>query len=209
MFIIGLTGGIGSGKTEVARILKELGAETINADETAHAVYRRGTDGWRQIVEEFGEDVLAPDGEVDRGKLGSVVFSDERALAALNSIVHPPTRLMIGERVRELGRQGARSVVIEVPLLVEAIGQDPEWMPFLDEVWVTVAPENRVVERILGRDRLGERAVRARIQSQTSEAERLALADAVIDNSGNLEQLGDRVRALWQARVPQDSRRNG
>lgn len=202
MFVIGLTGGIGTGKTEVARILNELGAETISADRVAHETYHRGTPGWREVVEEFGDGVLTEEGEVDRGKLGALVFEDEQALRRLNDIVHPRTRSVIEERLQALQQLGIEVVCVEVPLLVEAIRREVRWLSLLDDVWVTVAPEDKVIGRIHARDRLGTAAIRGRIDSQIPDADRIEHAGAVIDNNGTLEDLRKRVLALWRDRVP-------
>ena len=196
MLVIGLTGGIATGKTEVSKVLRDLGAEVISADEAGHESYRSGTEGWREVVAEFGEGILAPGGEVDRGKLGTIVFEDERALSRLNAIVHPRVRSMVEGRIRGSRERGGGVVVVEAALLLEA-----SWASLADEVWVTVAREEQVVERVQGRDRLDEEAVGARLRSQMSQAERISRADAVIDNSGSLEDLRDRVRELWNERI--------
>ena len=209
MFVIGLTGGIGTGKTEVAGILQELGAETISADQVAHEAYRRGTPGWHKVVEEFGDGVLTTEGEVDRRKLGELVFEDEQALQRLNDIVHPRTRSIIEEQVRAFRQDGAAVVVVEVPLLVEAIRREAKWLSLLDDIWVTVGPEDEVIDRIHGRDRLDTEAVRARMDAQTDKADRVAHAGAVIDNKGTLEELRDRVQALWRDRVPHTNQDKG
>jgi dephospho-CoA kinase len=198
MLIIGLTGGIGTGKSEVSKVLRGLGAEIISADELGHEVYRRGSKGWREVVDEFGKGVLSPSGEVDRSGLGAMVFGDERALARLNAIVHPRIRAMVEERVRALRAQGTEAVVVDAALLLEA-----RWADLSDEIWVIVASEERVVERLQGGRNLEVEAVRARIRSQMSQEERLTYADVVIDNEGTLEELRDRVRAAWRERVPQ------
>ena len=202
MFVIGLTGGIGTGKSEVSKILREMGAETISADKVAHEVYSRGSDGLREVVEEFGEEVLTESGDVDRAKLGEIVFKDRRALRRLNAIVHPRTRLLIEERMHQLRARCVGTVVIEVPLLAEAIRQDAGWTSTLDEVWVTVAPAAMVVERLRDRDGLDEEAVKARVRSQVAQQERLSYADAVIDNRGSLAELRQQVQALWRQRIP-------
>ena len=202
MLVIGLTGGIGTGKTEVAGILRALGAEIISADEVGHEVYMRGTEGWREVVEAFGEEFLAPNGEVDRAKLGGSVFGDELTLRRLNAIVHSRMRTMMDERIRELEAEGAHVAVLEAAILLEA-----GWAALADEVWVTVAPEDQVIDRLRGRGGLDGDAIRARVQSQMSQTDRLAHADAVIDNSGTREELRGRVQALWQQRVSQNRKR--
>ena len=202
MFVIGLTGGIGTGKSEVSRLLAELGAEVIEADRVAHEAYEPGTPGWREVVEAFGEGVLDADGRIDRKRLGGIVFDDEQARERLNAIVHPIVRQLLEERIAGLGREGAKFAVIEVPLLIEAIKQQSRWTRMLDEIWVVTAPEEQVVKRVQTRSRLDEKAIRARIVSQATDQERIEHADAVIDNSGSLEGLRREVTNLWRERAP-------
>ena len=202
MFVIGLTGGIGTGKSEVSRLLGELGAEVIEADRVAHEAYEPGTPGWREVVEAFGEGVLGADGRIDRKRLGGIVFDDEQARERLNGIIHPIVRQLLEERIAGLERTGERVVVIEVPLLVEAIKQQSRWTRMLDEIWVVTAPEEKAVTRVQARSGLDETAIRARIRSQATERERIEHADAVIDNSGSLEGLKREVTNLWRERAP-------
>ena len=202
MFVIGLTGGIGTGKSEVSRLLAELGAEVIEADRVAHEAYEPGTPGWREVLEAFGDRVLDADGWIDRKRLGGIVFDDEQARERLNAIVHPIVRQLLEERIAGLGREGAKFAVIEVPLLIEAIKQQSRWTRMLDEIWVVTAPEEQVVKRVQTRSRLDEKAIRARIVSQATDQERIEHADAVIDNSGSLEGLRHEVTNLWRERAP-------
>ena len=202
MFVIGLTGGIGTGKSEVSRLLGELGAEVIEADKVAHEAYEPGTPGWREVVEAFGEGVLDADGRIDRKRLGGIVFDDEQAREKLNGIIHPIVRRLLEERIAEFERQGTSVAVIEVPLLVEAIRQQSRWTRMLDEIWVVTAPEDEVVARVRARSGLDETATRARIGSQATEDERIQYADAVIDNGGSLEGLRREVTNLWRERAP-------
>jgi dephospho-CoA kinase len=204
MFVIGLTGGIGTGKSEVARLLGTLGAEVIEADRVGHEAYAPGTPGWREVVEAFGVGVLDADGRIDRKRLGGIVFGDEQARERLNAIVHPIVRQLLEERIARLEREGARVVVIEVPLLIEAIKQQSRWTRILDEIWVVTAPVEQVVARVRARSGLDETAIRSRIGSQATERERIEHADAVIDNSGSLEGLKRKVTNLWCERAPQN-----
>ena len=204
MFVIGLTGGIGTGKSEVSRLLDTLGAEVIEADRVGHEAYAPGTPGWREVVEAFGEGVLNADGRIDRKSLGGIVFGDEQAREKLNAIVHPIVRQLLEERIAGLERKGARVVVIEVPLLIEAIKQQSRWTRMLDEIWVVTAPVEQVVTRVQARSGLDETAIRSRIGSQATERERIEHADAVIDNSGSLEGLKRKVTNLWCERAPQN-----
>ena len=197
MFVIGLTGGIGTGKTEVANKLRAVGAEVVDADRVGHEVYARGTAGWEEVVAQFGDGVLSPSGEVDRGKLGAIVFVDQQALKRLNKIVHPRIRLIVQDRLRELERQGCDAAVVEAAVLLEA-----RWRSLVDEVWVTTSPREQVVERVGFRSGLGPEEVESRIDAQMSQGERVHTADVVIDNSGSLEDLRERVRQLWTERVP-------
>ena len=196
MKIIGLTGGIGTGKTEVSRILEGLGAQVISADAMGQLAYAPGTEGWRRVVEEFGGDVLGPRGEVDRTKLGATVFSDERRLRKLNAIVHPLIRSMVEKRLEELGDRGAPVAVVEVVLLLEA-----GWTGLVDEVWVVAADEDVAVARAAARSGLEPEAVRARAQAQMPQSERVARADVVIENNESLESLRVRVSELWKNRI--------
>jgi len=201
MLVIGLTGGIGTGKTEVAEALRGLGAEVVSADRLAHELYRRGARAWREIVDEFGDAVLAPGGEVDRGKLASIVFRDQAALERLNAIVHPRVREAIEERIGELRGRGEKAVVVEVPLLMEAVRQDARWTRLIDEIWATDAGKDQVLGRVRARDGLDAEAVTVRVNAQMARSERLAGADVVIDNRRGLRELRANVRRLWAERV--------
>ena len=204
MFVIGLTGGIGTGKSTVSGLLKELGAEVIEADKVAHAAYEPGTPGWQKVVEAFGEGVLDADGKVDRTALGGIVFGDEEARKRLNAIIHPIVRRLLEESITGLERDGARVSVVEVPLLIEAIKQQSKWTKMLDEIWVVTAPAEQVIARVRARSDLDETAIRKRIESQVTERERNEYADAIIENSGSLEGLRCEVTNLWRERAPQN-----
>ena len=202
MFVIGLTGGIGTGKSTVSGLLKELGAEVIEADKVAHEAYEPGTPGWQEVVEAFGEGILDADGRIDRKALGGIVFGDEEARKRLNAITHPIVRRLLEERIIGLERIGTRVAVVEVPLLIEAIKQQSQWTKMLDEIWVVTAPAEQVIARVQARSGLDETAIRARIESQATEQERIEYADAIIDNSGSLERLRCEVTNLWRERAP-------
>jgi dephospho-CoA kinase len=186
----GLTGGIGSGKSEVSRRLVALGAELIDADVIAREVVRPGTPGLAAIVREFGEGVLLADGTLDRPKLGSIVFADAERREALNAITHP----LIGRRSQELLEAAAPDAVVvyDMPLLVE------NGLAGLHDVVVVVdVPVEVQVERLMTRRDMTEDDARARIAAQASREQRRAVATHVIDNSGSLEELDKRVEALW------------
>jgi dephospho-CoA kinase len=194
--VIGLTGGIGTGKSEVSLLLKELGAKIINADHIGHEAYMPHTQVWREVVSAFGEGVLKPNGEIDRKKLGDIVFHDPSARARLNAIMHPRMYRMLEERIEELRRRGVEVVVVEAALLIEG-----GWYPLVDEVWVTYAPEEVVLQRLRERSGLSEEEAKSRIRSQLPFEERAKYATVVIDNSGSLEELRRQVELLWERRV--------
>lgn len=195
MFVIGLTGGIGTGKSEVCGILSALGAAVINADLVGHEVYRPQTEGWHRIVETFGKDVLGATGAIDRKKLGAMVFSDAEALERLNTITHPRIYAKIEERIAELREEGRTVAVVEAALLIEA-----NWTPLVDEVWVVVSDEPNVIDRLKNRD-LDDASIRARISAQMAQRERVNHGDVVIDNNGTLAALTQSVEQLWASRV--------
>jgi len=189
---VGLTGGIGSGKSEVSARLGERGAVVIDADKIAREVVEPGTPGLAAVVAEFGEDVLLPDGALDREKVGRIVFADAERLAALNAIVHP----LVGERMQELmdAAPAGAVVVYDVPLLAEN-----GLAPMYDEVVVVDAPEETQLDRLVARRGMTEEDARARMANQASRDERRAVATHVIDNSGTLDDLKAQVDALWAA----------
>jgi dephospho-CoA kinase len=194
--VIGLTGGIGSGKSLVSEFLAELGAVIIDADKVGHEAFKPNTEIWREVVATFGQEVLKPDGEIDRSKLGAKVFGKPESLARLNQIMHPRMYDIVKARLEQYRQQGVEVVVLEAPLLLEA-----GWTPLVDEVWVIVASEATVLRRLRERGRLSEPESLARIRSQTSNEERAKHADVVINNEGSLDELRDRVKGLWQGLV--------
>ncbi|MCY9783000.1 dephospho-CoA kinase [Nocardiopsis sp. EMB25] len=193
MLTVGLTGGIGSGKSAVSAELARLGATVIDADAIAREVVEPGTEGLAAVVAEFGEGVLAPDGRLDRARLGEIVFADEERLARLNAIVHP----RVGERSAELMERaraaGARVVVYDVPLLVEN-----DLGSLYDVVVVVDTPDGTRVERVAADRGMPRDQVWARIRAQADRETRLAAADLVVDNSGTREELAARVAEVWK-----------
>ena len=202
MKVIGLTGGIGSGKSTVAGFLAELGAVVIDTDKVGHEVFKPDTPGWRQVVAAFGQEIIENDGEIDRKKLGEIVFADSEALARLNSIVHPLIRETVKARLEEYRHKGVGVVVLEAPLLVEA-----GWTSLVDEVWVTVAPESTVLKRLEKKLGLSEQQSLARIRSQLSSEERIKRADAVINTDCSLDEVKARARELWERLNYRDKRK--
>lgn len=192
--IIGLTGGIGSGKSVVGRMLAELGAHVIDTDKVGHRVYEPGSEGFDRLVATFGKSIVASNGTIDRKKLGAIVFADDARRAELNAIVHP---LIFGEIMREIAetrhRGFAGHIVLEAPILVEAKGTG-----LVDQIWVVAAPPDAVRAR-LTRDRSMSRAeIEARVGAQLDDAERRRHADVVIENDGDLTSLRKVVEAAWK-----------
>ncbi|MFL5998436.1 MAG: dephospho-CoA kinase [Streptomyces sp.] len=190
MLKVGLTGGIGAGKSEVSRLLVEHGAVLIDADRIAREVVAPGTPGLAAVVRAFGEDVLAEDGSLDRPKLGSIVFADPDRLAVLNSIVHP----LVGVRSRELESAAAEDAVVvhDVPLLAENA-----LAPLYDLVVVVDASPETQLDRLVGLRGMTEQDARARMAAQATREKRLEIADVVIDNDVPLDDLRRRVQEVW------------
>ncbi len=193
MKVIGLTGGIGSGKSTVSQFFAELGAVVIDADRVGHEVFKPDTEVWREVVAAFGQQILAPDGNIDREKLGDIVFGNPESLLRLNQIMHPRIYEAVKARIENYQRQGVGVVVLEAPLLLEA-----GWTSLVDEVWVTLAPESTVLGRLKEKVGLSEQRALARIHSQISSEERMRCADVVIDTNCSLDELRARVGELWQ-----------
>ena len=196
MLVIGLTGGIGTGKSEVARLLEGLGAAMVDADQVGHEAYRPNSEGWREVVDAFGEDILLDNGEIDRRKLGQRVFSYPKQLAKLNQIMHPRMARMVASKLDVLRVEGVSVAIVEAALLFEA-----GWDNLVDEVWVTDSPVDAVVNRLQARNGLSEEEVRKRMRSQMDREERLTRAHVVIDNSGDRASLVRKVNDLWDSRT--------
>ncbi len=193
MKVIGLTGGIGSGKSTVSQFLAELSAVILNADEIGHEAFKPDTEIWRQVVAAFGQQIVTPDGNIDRKKLGDMVFDNAESLSQLNQIMHPRMYDMVKAQLEEYRQQKTRMVVLEAPLLLEA-----GWASLVDEVWVTTAPEATVLKRLKERSGMSQTESLARIRSQLSSAERVRQADVVINTDCDLDELRSRVKELWQ-----------
>jgi dephospho-CoA kinase len=195
--LIGLTGGVGSGKSTVATMLRDLGAVVVDADEATHAVYEPGTPGFEAVVREFG-DYYVRDGRIDRQRLGELVFKDAASRRRLNAIVHPLVREWMAARTLEAAEGGANIVVQDVPLLFEN-GLEK----LFSSVVLVYAPEELQLERLVqGRGFTPERA-RAVIATQVPMEEKRRRAHIVIDNTGTIEQTRSQVEHLW-ARLGDD-----
>jgi len=198
MLVIGLVGGIGSGKSVASAILAELGAAVLNADLVGHEVYEPGKPGFSAIVAEFGGDVVGADGRIDRKTLGAMVFADGAKLERLNAIVHPLIRAELEHRIAQARAAGeVRAVVVEAAILLEA-----GWRSLVDQVWVISARRDDVVERLAAQRGMGASEADARIAKQMTDAERRSAADVVIENLGTVDDLRARLAGLWQAVVP-------
>jgi len=192
MFVIGLTGGIASGKSTVSEMLEAKGAAIVHADRIGHQVYEPGTPVWQEVVSAFGKEIVAADGRIDRQRLGQIVFSDPQARQRLNAITHPPIRALMAQRLAELRAEGTAVAVLEAALLIEA-----GWLDLTDEVWVTVVPPQVAAQRLIERNGLSPQEAWARIQSQISNQERLKHAQAIISTDCSLEEVRRQVDELW------------
>ncbi len=196
---IGLTGGIGSGKTMVTKILADLGAPIIDADKVGHTIYAPDGPAYPDMISTFGREILAPDGTIDRKKLGPIVFGDPGALKRLNGIVHPKMFDRMKQMVEEMRSAGERRpIVIEAAVLIEA-----KWQPLFDEIWLVIASKERVVERVELERGLKPEQTEARIRAQLSDDERRSYATEVINNNGTIDDLRMKVVKLWEAALAQ------
>lgn len=196
MILIGLTGGIASGKSSVARLLEKKGAVVIDADKVWHELLKQNGPAKQQVIERFGKEILGPHGEVERPKLGKIVFSDSQALKDLEAISHPA---IFGEVMRrvEKARSSDGVVVIDAALLVDREGLSGSGFGIQALVVVSANPADQIERQI--RDRgASEDDARSRIRAQAPPTTKLAKADYVIDNRGTLEELGASVDTLWR-----------
>jgi dephospho-CoA kinase len=191
MYLIALTGGIGAGKSTIARLLAEFGAHVIDADRVARDVVEPGQPALIELVKQFGDEIVTATGSLNRAKLAQIVFNNPTRLRELNAIVHPAVQKAVLEKMRAFHSDDI--VVYDVPLLVEA----QRYLPF-DLVVVASAPEDVRRARLIELRGMTETEADSRIASQVSEAERLALADVVIDTSGSLEETVAQVERLWE-----------
>ncbi len=191
MLTIGLTGGIGSGKTEVAGLFEQLGVPVIDADRIAHQLVDRGTDTLAEVVRAFGEVVLTTAGQLDRARLAEIVFNNPAKKRLLESIIHPRVREQI--RLDKDQYHNEPYIVVVIPLLLESGQHD-----LVDRVLVVQAPEITRIQRVSARDGRSEEQIRAIIQGQADDAAREAAADDMIDNTGTLDDLQPQVLKLHQ-----------
>lgn len=193
MVVIGLTGNLGTGKTTVSQVLSRLGAEVINADELGHEFLKPGTEVYQDITSSFGTSVLKENGEIDRHKLAQLVFPHPEKLAQLNRIMHPRMYRVVEEKIADYRRRGARAVVLEAALLIEA-----GWTPLVDKIWVTVSPQETIISRLKKARGLYEEQILARLSQQMPSEEKVKHADVVINTDCSLEELEAKVTELWR-----------
>jgi len=190
--VVGLTGGIGTGKSTVSNILRRMGATVIDADEATRAVQARGSEGLRQLVEAFGPDILTPDGDLDRARLADIAFAGEEARQRLNDIVHPLVRQWMAERQQEAVERDDPVVVLDIPLLFEARGAGA-----FETTVLVYAPEDVQLDRLVRLRGMGEEQARARLAAQMPIEEKRHLATHVIENTGSLDELEQAVARVW------------
>ncbi|UCG83928.1 MAG: dephospho-CoA kinase [Dehalococcoidia bacterium] len=193
MIVIGLTGGIASGKSAVSGMLEQWGAVVIDADKVGHEAFLPDTDAWREVVATFGSEILDENGKIDRSKLADIVFRDPDALLRLNSIMHPLMYRIVEHKIEALRDRGVDVVVLEAPLLIEA-----KWTDLVDQVWVVVAPESNVIDRLCNQKGFTEEQAKARINSQTTSSEKSKYADVVIENDSDLGSLREKLEDIWR-----------
>lgn len=193
MYVIGLTGGIGSGKSTVARMLKRKGAVLLSADGVGHEVYLPGRPAWQEIVDAFGRQVVAADGTINRKRLGAIAFSDRQQLQRLNAITHPRMKEMMRQRLDEERARGTQVAVLEAALLLDA-----GWDDLTDEVWVTVATPEVAARRTAERSGLSVEEALSRIRTQMSDEERLVRSQVVIATDCPLGRTRKQVDEQWE-----------
>ena len=193
MLNIGLTGGIGCGKSTVTKILAELGATVMDADKIAHSTYAPGGPAYDGVLAAFGKDVLAPDGSIDRSKLGPIVFKEPAKLTKLTDAVWPATKNRIREMIAEARAKGERRpIVVEAAILIEA-----NWQSVFDEIWLITAAKDFVIARVERERGLKPEQTEARIKAQLSDDERRKHATVVIENNGTIDELKDQLARIW------------
>jgi len=193
MYIIGLTGGIASGKSTVSAILENLGAYIVDADAIARTVVMPNEPAWRDIVAHFGEDILFADGGINRVALGEKIFKDKEQRQCLENITHPYIKAQVEKRIAQAALSGVNVVVLDVPLLFE-VG----WQKNVDAIWVVYVREEVQVSRLIARNHLTIEQAQERIASQMSLGEKVKRADVLIDNNFDIEYTKEQVWIAWK-----------
>ena len=196
MFVIGITGGIGVGKTTVINILSKMGVDVLLADNLAHEVYPQGSDSWNQIVEYFGSEILDSDNQINRKKLADCVFTDSRALKKLINIVHPPLKKMITSILRDKADNQVQIVLLEAAILVFA-----GWQDIVDEIWLVQPPRELVENRLSNIGKFNSKDIQNRINNQMHYFDNKEFAVIIIDNSSTKQSLELKINKLWENRI--------
>ena len=196
MIIIGLTGGIGTGKSTASRLLSNLGAVVLDADSLGHDTYKKGTELFRALVKTFGQEIVGKKGEIDRTKLADIVFANQNLLTRLNLMVHPQIKTHIEKAISRLDRIKTSMVVIDAAILVEA-----GWTDLVDEVWVLTAERKTIIERLSNKFKNNMAGALKRMEFQMPQSELVSKADVVIDNDGSCGVLKERVSLLFKDRI--------
>ena len=195
MFVVGIIGGIGVGKTTVTNILSKMGSDVLSADNLAHEVYPQGSDPWHQIVEYFGAEILDINNQINRKKLAGCVFTDSNALKKLNDIVHPPLKNMISSILRDRAENQGQLVFLEAAILVFA-----GWQDIVDEIWLVQTPRELVENRLKKTGNFDSKDIENRLNIQSHYFDNKEIADVIIDNSSTKEALELKVSKLWKNR---------
>ncbi|MCC5911764.1 MAG: dephospho-CoA kinase [Clostridiaceae bacterium] len=194
MRVIGLTGGIATGKSTVSKILKNLGAVIIDADQVARQIVEKETPALKEIIDYFGKDILLDNGELNRKKLGEIVFSNPSQLKKLNAITHPRISQEIQNQINNYKQsEKNNAIIIDAPLLIET-----DLKNVVDEIWLVTLPKEKQIQRLIDRDHLTHEEIKGRLDSQMSQEEKISYAHQVIDNSGSIEELEQQVIRLWE-----------
>ena len=196
MIIIGLTGGIGTGKSTASRLLSNLGAVVLDADSLGHDTYKKGTELFRALVKTFGQEIVGKKGEIDRTKLADIVFANQNLLTRLNLMVHPQIKTHIEKAISRLDRKKTSMVVIDAAILVEA-----GWTDLVDEVWVLTAERKTIIERLSNKFKNNMAGALKRMEFQMPQSELVSKADVVIDNDGSCGVLKEGVCLLFKDRI--------
>lgn len=193
MLIIGLTGGIASGKSTVSKKLARLGADIIDADRIAREIVEPGQKAWEQIIAYFGKDILLPNGNIDRKKLGVYVFADVKKRQKLEQITHPEILARIREKINAAQLAGRSMAVLDIPLLIE-VG----WTDMVHQLWLVYVDRDIQIKRLMRRDKLTEEEAEQRLEAQMSLADKKKYADVIIDNSGPPEVTESQIKEAWE-----------
>jgi phosphopantetheine adenylyltransferase/dephospho-CoA kinase len=192
MYVVGITGGICSGKSTVTSVLQSLGAQVLDADKLGHQTYEQGTQCYAKLVENFGDRIIGEEGKINRAVLGGIVFSDQSKMEELTGIVWPEIRELIKKELGQLESAGVKVVALEAAVMIEA-----GWQDLVSNLWVVTVEREVAKARLMARNNLSEEEALKRIDSQITNEERTRLANVVIQNGGDVEELKERVRTTY------------